>query len=181
MEFKYITDEGFQEILKRGYIELKTCQEHKASKEVLLLCGSILEAVLTDYFCENLPAGKTKNNVLEGTLSNLLDYAEDEKVINKSDKQLATVLKDYRNIIHPGREIRKKEVFDHRNSELAVSVLELLLAKIESKHKEKYDVEVEDILFNLDEDWNYRSIYSQVITRLNSAQRKELFQELLDL
>jgi len=181
MEFEYISDSGFQEILKRDFIELKKCQEVKAAKSILILCGSILEAVLADYFSENLPVNVTKAGVLQLPLSALLDHAESSMIINKSDKSLATVIKDYRNIIHPGREVRKQENFDIRNAELSIQILELILSKIEYKYKEKYDLNADDILFNLNEDWHYRSIYGSVITKLNSNQREKLFNELVEI
>jgi hypothetical protein len=46
-----------------------------------------LEALLTDYFQENLPAGYTTKAILETTLSTLLDLAEAEKIISKSEKK----------------------------------------------------------------------------------------------
>ena len=181
MEFEYISDSNFQEILKRDYAELKRCQEVKASKSILVLCGSILEAILTDYFCENLPQNQTNQTILGLNLGSLLELAESALIINKSDKNLATVLKDYRNIIHPGREIRKSEVFDFASAELSILVLDLILKKIEYKYKEKYDLTAEDILFNLDSDWTYNSIYSRVITKLNSNQKRKLFDEFLEV
>lgn len=181
MEFEYISDSSFQEILKRDYAELKKCQEAKASKSILVLCGSILEAVLTDYFCENLPTGQTQPSILNMTLASLLDLAENSSIINKSDKNLATVLKDYRNIIHPGREIRKNEVFDNGSAELSITILDLLLKKVENKYRQKYDINAADILLNLDEDWTYNSIYSLIITKLNSNEKKKLFDEFLDI
>jgi hypothetical protein len=181
MEFEYVSDESFQDILRRDFLELKKCQESKSSKSILVLSGSILEALLTDYFCENLPTGQTEDSILQLTLSSLLDLAETSGIINKSEKNLATVLKDYRNLIHPGREIRKKEVFDNSTAELSISILELLLKKIENKYKEKFALTADDILFNLDEDWNYRSIYSMVIPKLSSLEKKKLFEEFLEV
>lgn len=181
MEFEYVSDGSFQDILRRDFLELKKCQESKSSKSILVLSGSILEALLADYFCENLPAGQTQATILNSTLATLLDLAENAGIINKSDKNLATVLKDYRNLIHPGREVRKKEAFDNSTAELAISVLELLLKKIETKYKEKFALTADDILFNLDEDWNYRSIYSMVITKISSLEKKKLFDEFIDI
>lgn len=181
MEFEYISDSVFQEILRRDYNELKKCHEAGAAKSILVLCGSILEAMLSDYFCENLPPNETKATILQKTLGTLLDLAETSLIITKSDKNLATVIKDYRNIIHPGREVRKQENFDIGSAELSIKVLELILNKIENKYREKFDINADDILDNLDEDWNYSSIYGLVITKLNSNQRKKLFEEFLDI
>lgn len=181
MEFEFISDDSFQDILKRDFQELYKCRETKSSKSVLILSGSILEALLTDYFQENLPAGYTTKTILETTLSTLLDLAEAEKIISKSEKSLATVIKDYRNLIHPGREVRKKESFDHETAELAFSILGILVTRIEQKYREKFSFSAEDILDNLNRDWNYRSIYSMVITKLSSGEKAILLDEFVSI
>ncbi len=181
MEFKFISDEGFQDILQRDYLELTKCMEAKATKSVLILSGSILEALLTDYFQENLPAGYTPKKILETTLSTLLELAIAEKIISKSENNLATVIKDYRNLIHPGREIRKKETFDNETADLAFSILGILIKRIEIKYREKYSFSAIDILENLNHDWSYRSIYSLVITKLSQGEKILLFDEFISI
>jgi len=181
MEFEFISDDSFQDILKRDFQELTKCRETKSSKSVLILSGSILEALLTDYFQENLPAGYTAKTILETTLSTLLDLAETEKIISKSEKSLATVIKDYRNLIHPGREVRKKESFDHETSELAFSILGILISRIEQKYRERFSFSAKEILENLNRDWNYRSIYSMVITKLSSGEKAILLDEFVTI
>ncbi len=81
MEFEYVSDGSFQDILRRDFLELKKCQESKSSKSILILSGSILEALLADYFCENLPTGQTQANILNSTLATLLDLAENSGII----------------------------------------------------------------------------------------------------
>lgn len=181
MEFEYVSDGLFQEILKRDYIELKKCQQSESYKAVLLLCGSILEALLVDYFTGTLPAGTSKKTILEANLETLLDMAEKEGIINKSERSLASVLKDYRNLIHPGREVRKKEAFDKSTVEIAVLVLDSLLKKLEIKFKEKFPTTAEDIIDNLEEDWSSRSIYGIVITKLSNKEKEKLFDALVDI
>lgn len=181
MEFEFISDDSFQDILKRDFQELTKCREAKSSKSVLILSGSILEALLTDYFQENLPAGYTTKTILETSLSILLDLAETEKIISKSEKSLASVIKDYRNLIHPGREVRKKESFDHETAELAFSILGILITRIEQKYREKFSFSAKDILDNLNRNWNYRSIYSMVITKLSSGEKGILLDEFVTI
>lgn len=49
MNFDFISDDNFRNILQRDFEELNKCIEIKASKSVLILSGSIIEAILTDY------------------------------------------------------------------------------------------------------------------------------------
>jgi hypothetical protein len=168
-------------ILERDYEEAKACLETKASKSILILSGSIIEALLTDYFYENLPAGQTQATILNATLAVLLDFAETEGVITKSEKNLATVIKDYRNLIHPGREVRKKEQFDFETAELAFKILNLLIRKIERKYREKFSFTAQDIINSLNDDWNYSSIYSIVIPKLSTGEKNNLIDLFVDI
>lgn len=181
MQFEFVSDETFQTILERDYEEAKLCLETKASKSILILSGSIIEALLTDFFYENLPAGQTQATILNSTLAVLLDLAENESVITKSEKNLATVIKDYRNLIHPGREVRKKELFDFETAELSFKILNLLIRKIERKYREKFFFSAQDIINSLNEDWNYSSIYSVVVPKLSTGEKNNLIDLFVDI
>jgi len=181
MQFEFISDDTFQMILERDYEEVQKCIETKSAKSVLVLSGSIVEALLSDYFIENLPAGQTQATILATTLASLLDMAEAEAIITRSEKNLATVIKDYRNLIHPGREVRKNEQFDFETAQLAFQILNLLIRKIQRKYREKFAYTAEDILNSLNEDWNYNSIYSTVITRLSTGEKNNLIDAFVDI
>lgn len=181
MQFKFVNDETFQKILERDYEEVQKCLETKSSKSVLVLSGSIVEALLSDYFTENLPIGQKYVTILSTTLSALLDFAEEGGIITKSEKNLATVIKDYRNLIHPGREVRKSEQFDFETAQLAFHILNLLIKKIQRKYIEKFTYSSEDILNSLNKDWNYNSIFSTVITKLNNGEKNNLINAFIDI
>lgn len=138
MEFEFVGDHSFQSILKRDFKEVQKCIEVGANKAAIILSGSILETILTDYFSENLPPEKTKDSILKLSLNSLLELAVQTHLISSSDNSLATVLKTYRNLIHPGREVRSAEDVDNNTAKLAFSILELLLEKIEKKYKEHF-------------------------------------------
>ena len=136
MKFEFINDKKFKEILLRDYEELMKCHEIRATKSVLILCGSIIEAILTEYFVESLPAGKAKEDVLKMTLGRLLETAENEGIISLKIKKLSSIIQDYRNLIHPGREIRKNEDFSNDDAEIAISLLKIIINPIKRKYLE---------------------------------------------
>jgi hypothetical protein len=181
MQFEFVSDEIFQTILERDYEEVQKCLETKSSKSVLVLSGSIVEALLSDYFIENLPVGQKQATILSTTLSALLDFAETGGIITKSEKNLATVIKEYRNLIHPGREVRKNEQFDFETAQLAFQILNLLIGKIQKKYREKFAYTSEDILNSLNKDWNYNSIYSTVITKLSNGEKNNLIATFVEI
>lgn len=181
MQFEFVNDETFQIILERDYEEVQKCLETKSSKSILVLSGSIVEALLSDYFIDNLPFGQTQATILSATLFELLDFAEAARIITKSEKNLATVIKEYRNLIHPGREVRKNEQFDFETAQLAFQILNLLIRKIQRKYIEKYVYTSEGILNSLNEDWNYNSIYSTVITKLSNLEKNNLIATFIEI
>lgn len=181
MEFDFVGDKSFQIILKRDFKEVQKCVEIGANKAAIILSGSILETILSDYFCENLPIGKTKIDILKLSLSSLLELSVENHLISPSENSLAEVLKTYRNLIHPGREIRSLEGVDNSTSKLAFSILELLIGKIERKYKEQFIHTAEEILDKLDDDWNFVSIYGLVITKLSGLEKNKLFDELIEI
>lgn len=181
MDFDFVGDRDFQQILKRDFVEVQKCIEIGANKSAVILSGSILETLLSDFFIENLPEGKNRQDILKLSLNALLELAVQQNVISQSDNSLATVLKSYRNLIHPGREVRSKESIDNPTTKMAYSILELLLTKIEKKYKEQFIHSAEEILDKLDEDWSFRSVFGLIITKLSNLEKIKLFDELTQI
>lgn len=181
MIFDFVHDKGFKLILERDYKELSLCLDINASKSVLILSGSIIEAVLSDYFIENLPQGKSEKEILKSDLGSLLDFAESEKLISLKEKQLGIIIKNYRNLIHPGREKRTKEEFDFETAKLSKILLDLILKKVRNSHFNKYGYSSEEILEKLKHDWDFHSIYGIIITKLDHTEREKLLGNLISI
>ena len=179
-EFDFIADERFREILARDYSELQLCYEAKATKSVLVLSGSIIESILTEYFILFPVNNLTEKQILGATLNDLIDWAVNEKVISSKEKNLCVVIKEYRNLIHPGREIRKNEKFDFESAKIAKSVLELIIKSIRTIYLEQYGYSAKDIMDRLKKDWYYQSIFDKVILKLNHKERTTLLKELVE-
>ena len=95
MVYGFIHDKKFKNLLEGNYLELEQCIHVKAIKAVLILSGSITEAILTDYLLEKLPVGTSKNEALKSSLSELLQLAENDSLIGSRDKKLEEIIKDY--------------------------------------------------------------------------------------
>jgi hypothetical protein len=180
VNFDFISDKNFRELLIRDYQELKNCIETKSIKSVLVLSGSIIEAVLTEYFLQFPPNGKTENQILTSTLNNLIEWAVLESVISEKEKNLAVVVKDYRNLIHPGREIRKGEKFDFDSAKISESVLNIIVDSVKTVYLEKYGYSADEVFEKLKQDWHFQSIFDKVILKLNQNERTKLLGYLVD-
>lgn len=180
MNFDFISDKNFRELLIRDYQELKNCIESKSIKSVLVLSGSIIEAVLTEYFIQFPPNGKTEPQILSATLDSLILWAVEENVISEKERNLAVVVKDYRNLIHPGREIRKREKFDIDSARISESVLNIIVDSVKSVYLKKYGYSANEVFEKLKRDWHFQSIFDKVILKLNQNERGKLLNHLVD-
>lgn len=179
MNFDFVIDNRFKDLLLRDYQEMKVCLENKSSKSVLILAGSIIEASLVEYFLQNLPTGKTDSDILKMTLGSLIELGEKEGLLTKTEKNLATVIQDYRNLIHPGRQVRKNEKYDFETASIANSLVTIILKAISEKQQATIFFTAQEIIDKLKNDWSYRTIYNKVILKLKHAERNKLFDLLL--
>lgn len=179
-EFDFIADQQYRALLVRDFIELKNCVENEASKSVLILSGSIIETLLLEFFTHNLPKGITKTQLLKKNLSDLIDEAVTIQLISQKSKELSTVIKNYRNLIHPGREIRTNEKFDHDTAIVSFSLVKIILKEIKENYVQKYGYTAEDILNKILVDNSTHSIFGKIILKLNDHEKAKLFDLLVE-
>ena len=179
MNFDFISDAGFKDILIRDFEELKKCHEAKASKSILILSGSIIEAILVDYFLSFMPENLTDKKILKMDLFSLIELAFDQKLISSSSKDLSTVIKNYRNLIHPGREIRKREKFDNETSNIALSLLKIVIKEIRENYFKNLGYTASEIFHKLESDSLSQPIFERIINNLHKGEKTKLFEMLI--
>ena len=110
-------------------------------KLATIMCGSIIEALLlyrieeagiTIYDVSEVSHRKDSQNrrVVDMVLNELLYVAHKESLLDKAEHQLGHYLKDYRNMVHPAREIRSKENVSHDNVATMWAVLVKLISAL---------------------------------------------------
>lgn len=118
-DFSYVNDDELRNIIKRDYYELSTILlPDGAWKSLVIMAGSILEAILFDvlngpkFSSAAYSSSKSKKSRLKSGrcgLSELISVAEDINVLpEKRVKSIDQVLRDYRNFVHPNKEIRSE-------------------------------------------------------------------------
>jgi len=109
-----ISSQELRRMLKRDLKENVLALITKSYKASLILSGSIIEAVLLDKISNKgitsyrIRNNKRKKYIIRMDLGELLEVAKEEKIIESSFYHLSQVIRDYRNLIHPGVEKRKK-------------------------------------------------------------------------
>jgi len=136
-KFIFLSDIELKNIVQRDYLELSVILfPEGAWKSVVIMCGSILEAILFDILSNQENIDNTnasskapiRNNQIvridQGNgwkLQKLIEVAVDTNILpEKRSLSIDQVLRDYRNFVHPKREIRS----EHQCSEA-----EALMAK----------------------------------------------------
>jgi len=180
MDFDFITDDKFRTILIRDFEELNKCLDAKASKSVLILSGSIIESILTDYFSNFPPAGLNPKKVLNMELVALINLAFENKLISQSTKDLSTVIKNFRNLIHPGREIRKNEKFDFDSAIVAKSLLNIVLKEIKENYITNIGHTAIDIISKLENDSISQPIFDKIISKIHKSEKVKLYNLLVE-
>jgi hypothetical protein len=180
MKFDFVTDEKFRLILSRDFEELNKCLDIKASKSVLILSGSIIESVLTYYFTNFTPDGVDSEKVLSMDLAHLLGLAKEHNLISQSTKELSTVIKNYRNLIHPGREIRKNEKFDFDSAVVAKSLLNIVLKEIKENYLNNLGHTASDVIQKLENDSISQPIFEIIVAKLHKTEKTKLYDLLVE-
>src|SRR5262249_17012038 len=136
--FDFITNEEFRASLEADQAELLASMGAKAWKAVHVLAGSIIEAVLLDYLIASEYHSRPPQDLLKMDLHKGIDACLAEGVLTSKTAQLSVVVKDYRNLIHPGRSVRLSEKVDENSAKVAQALVEMIVAEVAKKKSEKY-------------------------------------------
>lgn len=149
--FDFVTDEGLRASLESDHAELKTSMSGGAWKAVHVLAGSIIEALLADYLLA-VDFHKGKKGPLELDLAEMIEASKDQGVIAERVVQLSTVVRGYRNLIHPGRLIRMQETVDESTAQVAKALVEMIVRDVAEKRKETYGLTAEQLVSKIEHD-----------------------------
>jgi hypothetical protein len=177
--FDFISDPNLKFMLERDYKELEVCFKNKADKSVLILCGSIIEAIFVDYFMLNPPPNYTKD-ILRAELKDLIELGHKTKLISDRTESLSTVVRNYRNLIHPGREVRENEKFDHDSASVALSLMNIIVNEMRDKFISTRGYTAEEIMQKIMFDEHTLSIFDKLISKISLHERIRLLDQLTE-
>lgn len=170
--FDFITDEAFRAAMEADRQEMRKCSESGAWKAVHVLAGSVIEAVLIDYL---IVEGHLDREVgLRADLGKAIELAKKHGIISERSGALSTVVKDYRNLIHPGRSIRSNERVSENSARIAWSLLEMILEEIDGRKRTNYGYTAEQIATKIERDSSARAILPHLLKEINGAEVERL-------
>ena len=139
-----VPDQAMQAILRRRWRETSLCLEAGAHLAATVMMGGMLEALLlarvnrvTDRSalfrtkaCPRDPKTKKAFPLQKWTLQHYIDVAHEMGWIRESAKGVGTVLRDYRNYIHPAKELSHGVSVDKADTEMFWAVFQSLVGQI---------------------------------------------------
>ena len=131
-QFAFVSDSALRAIIERDYGELQRAYISGCWKSVIILCGGAIEAILTDILIQNQTAAEAaklapkSSDITRWDLSNLIDVAVELSLVSAGIEKLSHPLREYRNLVHPGNELRTKLRFDAEEAKIAAEVLNIV-------------------------------------------------------
>lgn len=179
ISFDFITDDEFRIILKRDYEELQGCFSNKLYKSVIVLSGSIVEAVLADHFINNPTEGLNKKKILNLSLHQLISHAKKENLIDNQIENLSDVIKDYRNLIHPGREKRKQDNIDADKANIAKSVVNIILKQLRKDYLKNNKYTASDLFQKIRNEQISIRVFESLLGKTYKKDKNILFKSII--
>ena len=177
LNFDFIRDFEFKRSLESDSQELTSVLKEKAWKSVLVLAGSIVEAILVDYLIALKP--QDKKAYFKKELGKIIDECYNEKIISEKTYKLSEVIRYYRNLIHPGKAKRLKEKPSEESAEIAHAVLKLILKEISTKRKDEFGLTAVQLLSKVVTDPSVMSIFRELIKSTEEEELKKLMIKII--
>lgn len=178
--FDYITAKEFRESLEADYAEMKKCFEVRAWKGSQVLAGSIVETLLLDYIVSTGNSSRVSKDPLKMDLAEAISICRSESVLTDRTGDLCSVIRSYRNLIHPGRMVRLGEQPPNRESaSIALALVDIITEEISKARRATVGLTAEQILSKLVRDSSSITILKHLLNETHEQQRERLLLELI--
>jgi hypothetical protein len=137
-EFWFVADSGLRKLLESDWREAQSVYHAGAWKSCVLLCGSILEGVLMDALSRDTVKANREYSRLRGRsaptldrwdLADLVETANELKIFPRGTVHLGHAVREFRNLVHPGRQLREHIQVTEDQSNIAISLVKMCLQR----------------------------------------------------
>lgn len=143
-ELTFILDDQLRDVLETDLGSVETALQHGEWKAATVLAGSVVEALLLwatsqrgstafeECFRKSFPSEKRidPKHPQEWHLHHLIDVAKSLKIVGDRTAEAATLAKDFRNLIHPGRTERLNMRANRATAHSAVAAIHHVLGDL---------------------------------------------------
>jgi hypothetical protein len=134
--FHFVADGEIRKILERDYLEVQKNVLTSSWKSAMLLSGGSIEAILLDLLHKDEATTKSSSkapaetNLDKWHLNDLIEVAVETKLVSSAVAKLSHSVREYRNLIHPGVEIRGNLKVEPEEAKIAAEVLNILIREL---------------------------------------------------
>jgi hypothetical protein len=131
-DFSFVQDSNLRKLLERDYVEIQRAYIAQCWKSVIILSGSAIEVILLDCLKSDpqraASASKAPNkpDLSRWDLNELIDVCVELDRVKSGVEKLSHSVREYRNLVHPGNEIRNQLDFGQEEARIAVEVLNIV-------------------------------------------------------
>lgn len=131
-DFTFIREQGLRAVIERDYEEMQRAFIAKCWKSVIILAGGAIEAILTDLLLQypsracSAKSSPKEPDIRKWELAKLIDVAVELGLVNKGVERLSHSVREYRNLVHPGNELRNKLSVETEEAKIAIEVLHMV-------------------------------------------------------
>jgi hypothetical protein len=131
-KFPFIHDSDIRILVERDILEAQRAYVAECWKSVIILSGGMIEAILTDLLLANHARAKDSSkapkdsDITRWHLNDLIEVAVDLDLVSSGVAILSHSIRDYRNLVHPGNELRNKLVFGAEEARISLEVLSMV-------------------------------------------------------
>ena len=177
MNFDFMTHEDLRDVLHQDHTEMLACFETEAWKAVHVLAGSIIEAVLVDYLLEE--QHEKEKILFKKNLHEIIELAKNKNILSDRTLDLCSVIKGYRNLVHPGRSVRTEDQVDEHTAQVALSLVEIIAEEISELRRSTHGYTAEQIISKLHDDSSVKSILEELLGELREGEKRRLVFNLI--
>ena len=177
--FTFIADRQFRASVESDQAELNVCIEHGAWKAAHVLAGSIVEALLVETL---LSVEYKKADPHKMTFDSAIEACAAEKIITSKTAGLTNVVREYRNLIHPGRVIRLKEAVTEQGARIAAQLVDLIAQEVARFRQGRLGYTADQIVSKLEKDTPAAaSILPHLLRATHANERERLLLEVIPM
>jgi hypothetical protein len=112
-------------------------------------------------------------------LGPLIAACKEKKIITERTADLSSVIRSYRNLIHPGRVVRLRERVDKKSASIAKALLDVVADEIAAAKEATYGFTADQIANKIEKDASAISVLPHFLKETNERERERLVMEVL--
>jgi hypothetical protein len=112
-------------------------------------------------------------------LGGLIDACHDAGVLTQRTAELSSVIRGYRNLIHPGRVVRLGEQFGPEDAQVAAHVVRIIVREVAARQAQEFGLTAEQLVTKFETDHNAPAITALLLGDMRPEELRRLILTVL--